>query len=575
MIYIYYENPVFEEIALGLYRVFSEQDLKVKLVSKINDDNFLDLYIIFGMNDFNSRLVPNNYIVYQLEQTTGQEQSNWFSQTYINYLQKALAVWDYSLVNYKNLRQIDIKAIEYVPIQYMDGLDKKFQPVLLNKDIDILFYGSINDRRRLILDQLIQRGYNIVSRSNVWKDERDQLIARAKIVINIHYYDHSILESVRLSYLLSNHCFVISEKSQDPILDRWHKKYLKIVDYDQLVNACDLALAEEKFALENDTEYQSHPYSAVVPVAKLRSIYGYLLSSSSTEPITEASSTVESSPTVSVDNSDIFEAESEITKDQELILKLPKFTYNELPHVSIVTVTYNRKAIFPIAVRNWELFEYPKDKMEWIIIDDSGADSDLSEILPKSKAVKYYKLQTTGRLSIGQKRNFGVEKATHDYIVFMDDDDYYYPLSVYARIGLLLKYPQYNLVGVAHLDIYDVVNDFSAKINSPYISEASMAFRKKFWIEEHFPDKFSTLGEGYPFTKGRRDQIIKMPSCFNLIALTHWENYTQTNRSYQKFSHLEKRNNLLKVLDLPTRLFIFDLFDKIKPDSEELNTKSS
>lgn len=217
-----------------------------------------------------------------------------------------------------------------------------------------------------------------------------------------------------------------------------------------------------------------------------------------------------------------------------------------------------------MAIRNWELIEYPRDKLEWIIVDDSDDGSRLTNILPKSKQVKYHKLVTTGRLSVGQKRNYGVENATHEYVVFMDDDDYYYPLSIYARIGLLLKYPQYDLVGVTNLDIYDVVDDFSARINGPHVSEASMAFRKSFWKERKFQDKFHTLGEGYPFIKDRRHRIVKMPSCFNIIALTHWDNYTQGSRSHKKFIHVEKKSNLLKILDLPTRLFIYDLFDNIR-----------
>ena len=155
----------------------------------------------------------------------------------------------------------------------------------------------------------------------------------------------------------------------------------------------------------------------------------------------------------------------------------------------------------------------------------------------------------------------------------MDDDDYYHKVSIYARIALLLKYPEYDLVGVTDLDIYDMVNDFSAKItHRPFVSEASMAFKKSFWKEKPFPDKFNTLGEGHPFLKGRRDRVIKMPSCFNLIALTHWNNYT-IGRSHSMFKHVERKGNILSILDLPTRLFIYSLFDKVKLNQENKDKK--
>lgn len=265
-----------------------------------------------------------------------------------------------------------------------------------------------------------------------------------------------------------------------------------------------------------------------------------------------------------IDSHDLFEAEQEITHDRQLILKLPHLDHEQLPLVSIVTVTYNRKTLFPMAIRNWTLFDYPKDHLEWIIVDDSDDGNSLSDLLPKDSRICYYRLQTTGRLSIGQKRNYGVEHATHPIIILMDDDDYYYPCSIYARVALLLKHPQHDLVGVTDLDIYDTLNDFSARCKGALISEASMGFRKSFWQEQHFPDQFNSLGEGYPFTKDRRHRIIKMPSCFNLIAMTHRTNYTQSGRSYDRFKNIAKKDSLIRTLDFSTQLFIAELFNKAK-----------
>jgi hypothetical protein len=144
----------------------------------------------------------------------------------------------------------------------------------------------------------------------------------------------------------------------------------------------------------------------------------------------------------------------------------------------------------------------------------------------------------------------------------MDDDDYYFPFSLYARMALLVKYPKYDLVGVTDLDIYDTVNDFSARVRGAMVSEASMAFRKSFWREQKFPETFNSLGEGYPFTRDRRDRIVRMPSCFALIAMTHKTNYTQGGRSYDKFKNVARRDNILSILDTQTQIFIIDLFGK-------------
>ncbi len=588
MLYIYYENIVFKEIVNELYQCCLKLGIQATCTNLIKSDNFLDLYIIFGMNDFNSTIIPNNYIVYQLEQTSGNEESHWFSNIYINYLKNAISVWDYSLVNYQNLEKLGIKNICYVPIQYLYSVDKIIQKPYTEKDIDILFIGSFNQRRQKIIDELTQKGYIIVAKNNSWNEERNDLISRAKLIINIHYFETSILESVRLSLLLSNKCCVISETSLDPILDKWHSNYLQLVKYDQLVESCCqfLSLYPDNPYSKNLDDYKKYSFMSKLPLIKIKDSYPYLINMIKEKPFDEKlTENIENEdPTKNkkkkkindqnelqiehsvnqMDSSDLFQAEYEINENKEIILKLPKLSYEELPHVSIITVTYNRKNIFPLAIRNWELFEYPRDKLEWIIVDDSENGDNLTDILPKSKEINYFKLKTTGRLSIGQKRNFGIENAKYEYIAFMDDDDYYPQSSIYARIALLLKYKQYDLVGVTDLDIYDIVNDFSARItNRPFVSEASMAFKKSFWKERKFPAKFSTLGEGHPFLKNRRNRVIKMPSCFNIIAMTHSNNYTM-GRSHSMFKETERKGNILATIDLSSRLFIYSLFDKIK-----------
>ena len=62
----------------------------------------------------------------------------------------------------------------------------------------------------------------------------------------------------------------------------------------------------------------------------------------------------------------------------------------ELPLVSLCTPTFNRRRYIPLAIRCIELQTYPKDKMEWIIIDD-GTDSieDLVKDIPQVKYFKY------------------------------------------------------------------------------------------------------------------------------------------------------------------------------------------
>merc|ERR1712070_797038 len=97
---------------------------------------------------------------------------------------------------------LKINNITWVPIFYSQNLE-----VIKNmkeKPIDILFYGSMNPRRAHILNELNKK-YNVEIRVNdLWDKERDDLISKSKIVINIHYYENAIVELHRISYLLCN-----------------------------------------------------------------------------------------------------------------------------------------------------------------------------------------------------------------------------------------------------------------------------------------------------------------------------------------------------------------------------------
>ena len=106
-------------------------------------------------------------------------------------------------------------------------------------DVDVLFYGSLNQRRQGVLDDLA-RDCAVQTLCGVYGEERDRWVARAKIVLNIHFYAAQIMEQPRLADLLNNGRFVISEESRiNPYQDG-----LVTVPYSRLAQACRVWLNE-------------------------------------------------------------------------------------------------------------------------------------------------------------------------------------------------------------------------------------------------------------------------------------------------------------------------------------------
>lgn len=174
------------------------------------------------------------YIIYQLEQLLPDDFR--FQNRWIDVLSKAAAVWDYSALNVEFLHQRGFDGVKHLPLGYHAELET-IQPEV--EDIDVLFYGSANDRRRALLEELNRRcvfchGFGVYGR------QRDAAIARSKIVLNLHASSAARFEQTRVSYLLNNQRFVVSE----PAADNPYGDFLVTATYDELIETCMRYLAD-------------------------------------------------------------------------------------------------------------------------------------------------------------------------------------------------------------------------------------------------------------------------------------------------------------------------------------------
>jgi hypothetical protein len=135
----------------------------------------------------------------------------WVNQEYLERLRRN-RVWDYSARNIAALAKLGIRDVTHVPLGHAQVLERIPSA---REDIDVLFYGVYNERRMAPLRRLAERGWNVKWARGVYGRERDELIARSRIVVNLHFYEESRLEVARCFYLLANGRFVLSEASSD------------------------------------------------------------------------------------------------------------------------------------------------------------------------------------------------------------------------------------------------------------------------------------------------------------------------------------------------------------------------
>jgi hypothetical protein len=199
---------------------------------------------------------------------------------------------------------------------------------------------------------------------------------------------------------------------------------------------------------------------------------------------------------------------------------------SNLPDISIITITKNRREFMPLAKYCYLLQSYPQDKVEWIIADDG--DDPIEDTLFGIPNVTY--LKCPSGMTIGQKRNFAISKAMYDVFVMMDDDDVYPENSVLHRVAMMMKEPAKECAFCTTIPCYDIVK-YNSFMNVPPItlnmservSEATLIFTRKFWEDQNFSDDVN-IAEGDAFIRDREQMCRELSPQEVIVSLVHPKN---------------------------------------------------
>lgn len=235
----YEHSEIFREVAEGLHHALLALGHDSMLSDRFDLEDRRTIVLQPQFLAHYGLLPPENTILYNLEQVG--DDSTWMKPL-IPELFRRFPVWDYSRSNIERLAARQVCRPTHVQIGYVPELTRIASA---HEDIDVLFYGSPNDRRRAVLDDLRARGLRVESLFGVYGASRDAWIARSKIVLNIHQWTAKVFEIVRVSYLLANRRAVVSERGADPTEERDLEPGIAFADYDQLVDRCVELVADE------------------------------------------------------------------------------------------------------------------------------------------------------------------------------------------------------------------------------------------------------------------------------------------------------------------------------------------
>lgn len=234
--------------------------------------------------------------------------------------------------------------------------------------------------------------------------------------------------------------------------------------------------------------------------------------------------------------------------------------HSNLPCVSICTPTFNRRPFLQGLIRCIEAQDYPKTKMEWIIVDD-GTDCvrdiiEGEECAQKLEGMQVRYFYEKEKMDLGKKRNYMHHKCTfkndNDIIVYMDDDDYYPPERVSHSVKRLMSDKNVLAGGASELFLWFNTLQKMYKFG-PYgpnhATAGTFAFKQKLLKETSYEDE-AVLAEEKHFLKNYTVPFIQFDPMKTILVVSHEQN------TFDKRRLINPQNKFCKESQLKVKNFI-------------------
>ena len=220
------------------------------------------------------------------------------------------------------------------------------------------------------------------------------------------------------------------------------------------------------------------------------------------------------------------------------------------PFVSVCTPTFNRRPFIKTMFECFKNQTYPKDKIEWIIIDD-GTDK-IKDLVDESNIpeIMYYPIEE--KMKLGKKRNFMHSKCSVSIIVYMDDDDYYPPERISHAVEKLTENKDVLCGGSSEIYVYfKHINKMyqGGPYNKNHATAGTFAFKKELLSMTKYNDD-ACVAEEKEFLKNYTIPFVQFDSLKTILVFSHIHN------SFDKKTLLKNPNHLFKESYKTINMFI-------------------
>lgn len=252
--------------------------------------------------------------------------------------------------------------------------------------------------------------------------------------------------------------------------------------------------------------------------------------------------------------------------------------------VSIITIIHNNKEFYPLIKQNWENIDYPKENLEWIILDDSLEDH--SSFVPLHENILYIRIDPNEffdkidfkdddekivwnyhkklkKLPNGFMRDYAVGLTSNDYILHMDIDTIYQPKTLKRKLRFLIDH-KLDCVYCKSMLCYDIYAKQLYKTENNFAYESTLLHTKDLWKKGGFnwSDTHSEAINFY-YNKGNERKMDNFYDTIKILSIKNINNYRPVKITLENIDiKIPDILNDLKLNEHPIKDELNDLFFK-------------
>jgi len=164
----------------------------------------------------------------------------------VQWLRKWLVV-DYHSANVAWLQRANGEAQQVLQLPLVPGPSVVHPaPDTDAKSVDVLFFGSPSPRRERIIGRLREAGITVETVAGAYAHELAPALRRARLVVNVHFYDTGLFPVTRILQPVANHIPIVCETSVFSDGADWSASGILFADYDAIAAACIVLLKSDR-----------------------------------------------------------------------------------------------------------------------------------------------------------------------------------------------------------------------------------------------------------------------------------------------------------------------------------------